>query len=457
MTPRNETPARTRNTAITAFALIFCVIFILTFTLSTKAADQKRISQVFDLGAPYTVLGVLPDATGFLSKLREGRSMRAFFDSPLGLHFVRSAPLRGAAHLHRLISLAPSSWQWNLYSLITDGPVFYRSHGKTFVLVIALNKKGRVITSLLKGAHAAHAENLLVIASDAQTLNQQLAYLKSPKIQDSEIDAAFSRTQALTINWVSANESTKSGSLFRSLIGEATGSALTGQCTLVLTPSSESMGFDGTCNRKDPKPAGMARAEALSIPDYPAVVHFQRHENSPAYVLALHGLQSEFGFLIPQIFISGPSNDQKSLEFFAQAFKTRRHLLETADGAIRVKYPYPYAYADKKFELFSPHLAANKTRFYWQSFLPAKQMPQTQLSINAAHDFDARIKIYPLIKNSEAAIKQFDAVYSTGHFNEFRDALFKSAPTLQQTVLRLFTESQGKKLRIAGSLNFADA
>lgn len=437
-------------TALTISAVLF-------LTLSSTAAEKKRLSQIFDTSEPYSVIGVLPDASGFLEKLREGKAQRAFFDSPLGLHFVRSAPLRGAAHLHRLISLAPRSWQWNLYSFITDGPVFYRSHGKAFVLVVALNKKGQVITSLLKDAHAARTDDLLIIASDAQTLAAQLAYLKSPKLQDSEFDGAFSRPQALTLGWQSASDNKSRRSLFRSLLQESMGFSLTGNCTLVFTPAADAIAADGACAQNTRKPGAASRAESLSIPDYPAVVHFKKSQTATAHVLALHGLQSEFGYLIPQIFFSGPSSDQKTLEFLSQAFKTRRHVLENADGAIRVKYPYPYAYADKKFELFSPHLAANRERFYWQSFLPAKKTQQTNLEIDASHDFDATIKIYPLLKNSEAALKQFDAIYSPGHFNEFRDALFKSAPALQRSVLRIFTESQGNKLRIAGSLTFADA
>ncbi len=457
MTAVYRTPAKGRRILTSAVALLAGVPLLLTFTLGTRAAPQSRLSQVFDVTANYSVIGVLPDAAGFLTKLREGSAMRSFFDSPLGLHFVRSAPLRGAAHLHRLISLAPRSWQWNLYSLITDGPVFYRSQGKTFVLVVALNKKGQVMTSLLKDAHAARTDNLLVVASDAQTLAQQLTYLKNPKIQDSELDAAFARPQALTLSWQPGADNDKRRSLFRSLISESTGFSLAGRCTIALTPANETITADGSCARKETKSASAPTNEKISVPDYPAVVHFQKKDSTTAYVLALQGLQAEFGYLIPQLFFSGPTGDQKTLEFLAQAFKTRRHQLQNADGAIQIRYPYPYAYADKKFELFSPHLAANKTRFYWQSFLPAKQPVQSTLEINAAHDFDARIKLYPLLKNSEAALKQFDAIYSPGHFNEFRDALFKSAPTLQKSALRVFTESQGNKLRIAASLTFADA
>lgn len=457
MKPKAQAFLTRRKVYTTALAFAGFLSFLFIFTLAPKAAVEQRLSKYFDLGEPYSVIGVLPDASGFLGKLREGSAMRSFFDSPLGLHFVRSAPLRGAAHLHRLISLAPRSWQWNLYSLITDGPVFYRSQGKSFVLIIALNKKGQVITSLLKDAHAARTDSLLVIASDPQALANQLAYLKNPKTQDTELDNAFSRPQALTLSWQASTDKEKRRSLFRSLLSESAGFSLTGECTMVFAPAADTIAADGSCSQYNAKSTPAARTESFSIPDYPAVVHFQKEDNAPAHVFALYGLQSEFGYLIPQLFLSGPSSDQKALEFLAQAFKTRRHILENADGGIRVKYPYPYAYADKKFELFSPHLVANKTRFFWQSFLPAKQPPQTTLEINPAHDFDARIKIYPLLKNSEAALKQFDAIYSPGHFNEFRDALFKSAPTLQKTVLRLFTETQGKKLRIAGSLTFADA
>ncbi len=127
-----------RNTAIAFTAVAFTVVVLLA-SQSTGAAGVRRVSAILDTSSDTGITAVLPDVPGFMAKLRGGDAMRAFFDSPLGLHFLRSAPLRSAAHLHRLISLAPKSWQWSLYSLITDGPVFYRSQGSSFTLVIALN------------------------------------------------------------------------------------------------------------------------------------------------------------------------------------------------------------------------------------------------------------------------------------------------------------------------------
>ncbi len=431
------------------------ILTLFAFSETPNAASHKQLSQIFDVTQPYSVIGVLPDAPAFLDKLREGKAMRSFFDSPLGLHFLRSAPLRGAAHLHRLISVAPRSWQWNLYTLITDGPVYYRSQGKTFALVVALNKKGQVMTSLLKDAHAARSGDLLVIASDAATLSAQLNYLKSPKPEGSSLDAALSRTGALTLAWGSATQGAKQRSLFRSLITEAFGMNGVSGCSLILTPAGESISADGECNQDDAQNPLTAQAEEFSVPDYAALVYFRKPRNASVHVLALNSLQSEFGYLIPQLFLSGPTADQKSIEFLSQAFKTRRHMLESKDGAIQVRYPHPYA--AKKFELFAPHLTANKNRFFWNSFLPQPKTPGKTITTNAAHNFYAEIKVYSLLKNSEAAIKQFDALYSPGHFNEFRDALFKSLPSLQHSTMKLITERKSKKLRIAGVFSFADA
>lgn len=450
---------RHRSLKVATLLLTIVVSAALLFALSASrgAVAPKQLSQIFDVTQPYSVIGILPDSSAFLNKLREGKNMRAFFDSPLGLHFIRSAPLRGAAHLHRLISLAPSSWQWNLYTLLTDGPVYYRSHGKSFVLVVALNKKGQVLTSLLKDAHAARNGDLLIIASDATTLSAQLAYLKNPKTQDSSLDAALGRTGSLTLAWGAPAQASKSRSLFRSLVSESLGLNAISNCSVEFTPSDENISAIGECNQEDRKESSTPLAEEISVPDYPAVVYFKKPSSATVHLLALNGLQSEFGYLIPQLFFSGPTVDQKSIEFLSQAFKTRRHVIESKDGAIQVRYPYPYAYADKKFELFAPHLSANTKRFYWNSFLTKLNTKPIALKPNTEHDFHAEIKLYPLLKNSETAIKQFDALYSPGHFNEFRDALFKSLPALRQSSLKLFTVSKNKKLRLAGAFSFIDA
>jgi hypothetical protein len=432
---------------------------MLLFTLSSSrnAVATKQLSQIFDVTQPYSVIGILPDSSAFLNKLRGGKNMRAFFDSPLGLHFVRSAPLRGAAHLHRLISLAPSAWQWNLYTLITDGPVYYRSHGKAFTLIVTLNKKGIVLTSLLKEAHAARTGDLLVIASDASTLSSQLAYLKNPKLQDSFLDSTLGHTDSLTMAWGSATQPSKNRSLFRSLMTESLGLNTISGCFVEFTPSEENISANGECNQNEQKDTSTAQQEEIRTPDYPAIVYFKKPSNSLVHMVALNGLQSEFGYLIPQLFFSGPTVDQKSIEFLSQAFKTRRHVIESKNGAIQVRYPYPYAYADKKFELFAPHLSANNKRFFWNSFLPQVNTKAITVSPNLEHNFHAKIQIYALLKNSEAAIKQFDAIYSPGHFNEFRDALFKSLPTLQTSSLNFYAVSKNKKLRLAGTFAFIDA
>lgn len=390
-----------------------------------------------------------------MTKLRGGDAMRAFFDSPLGLHFLRSAPLRSAAHLHRLISLAPKSWQWSLYSLITDGPVFYRSQGNSFTLVIALNKKGKAITSLLKEASAARTGDWLVIASDKNTLQAQLAYLAKPAERESKLDAAFSTPSALSVlARLDGSKPTQRG-LGRALVRQALGLEGDSKCRFVLQPAGDSIGLEGECTAPSARPAGQG-AETLSIKDFPAYVYFRRAGQPRAHVMALGGFESDFGYLVPRLFFSGPVSDQKTVEFLSQAFKTRKHILEAREGAIQIRYPYPYTYSDRKYDLFAPHLSANGERFFWHSFLQEDKLREKDLRLNADYNFYLSVRLAPLLMNSEKAIRQFDAIYSPGHFHEFRDALFKSMPALKHTTVKLFATPAQGSLRLGGAIAFAE-
>lgn len=430
---------------------------ILFFTTATSGSPKntRRISDVFNLKQPANVMAVLPDLSGFMRELRAGDAMRAFFDSPLGLHFLRSAPLRSAAHLHRLISLAPRSWQWNLYSLITDGPVYYRSQGKQFALVIALNNKGKVITSLLSDANAAKLDDWLVIASDKQTLSDQLAYLRQPNSENTPLDAGIAKTNSLSIWFNRSEAAVKKPSLTRALAEQFFATATAGYCIIFVSPASNSVGIEGECPQK-PAPVAAWVPEKVTLANFPAYAYFRKAGNRLAHVLAFSGFTADYGYLIPRIYYSGPVTDQKDLEFLGQAFKTKSHVLDSKDGALQIRYPHPYSYRETKFDLFSPHLVANRERFFWHSYITAEKTANTELTIPTDYQSYLSIKLHPLIRNSEAAIRQFDALYSPGHFNEFRDALFKSLPTLKHTSLSLYTTHSSSALKIGGALSFAE-
>ncbi|HNA79821.1 MAG TPA: hypothetical protein PKY99_10230, partial [Turneriella sp.] len=66
------------------------------------------------------------------------------------------------------------------------------------------------------------------------------------------------------------------------------------------------------------------------------------------------------------------------------------------------------------------------------------------------------VKLFPLLQNSEKAIRQFDAIYSPGHFHEFRDALFKSMPALKRASVKLFAAPAQGTLRLGGAIAFAE-
>lgn len=430
----------------------------LVFLSAAPGAGKKirQTSEILNTTEPFSVIAAIGDVSGFMSKLREGDAMRGFFDSPLGLHFIRSAPTRGAAHLHRIISLAPKSWQWNLYTLITDGPVFYRSAGKKFALVIALNNRGKLITPIISGAHAIKEGDWLIIASDKETLHAQQAYLQKPSPGEFGLDAYLRDATALNIAIGSAGDGGKKKSLARALWQQAWGSDSLAGCNFKVRPGGDALALEGEC------PTSLTEAssadEKISIANFPGYAYFRKAGFKTAHVLALGGFTLDYGYLIPRLFYSGPAADQKSIEFLSQAFRTKAHKLEPKGDAIQITYPSPYSYRNTKFDLFAPHLAANRERFFWNSYLATEKNAPEPVALNLGGNFNlfVSLKIYPLLKNSEAALKQFDAIYSPGHFNEFRDALAKSTPTLKKAALRIFTQVNGRKLRVGGALNFAE-
>jgi hypothetical protein len=426
------------------------------FLNATPGANKniRHISEVLNTAEPFSIIATIPDVSGFTAKLREGDAMRAFFDSPLGLHFLRSAPTRGAAHLHRFISLAPKSWQWNLYTLITDGPVFYRSSGKKFCLVVALNNRGKLITSLVTNANAVKEGDWLVIASDKETLEAQQAYLKKPSSREFALDSYLGDGSTLALAVGNAGDGAKKKSLTRALLQQAFGAETFAGCNFKIRPGGDILSLEGECPRSGEIVA--VADEKISLGNFPGYVYFRKPGAKTAHVIALGGFAVDYGYLIPHLFYSGPSGDQKSIEFLSQAFKTKGHKLETKGDALQISYPSPYTYRNTKFDLFAPHLVANRERFFWHSYLPFSEKPPTTLNLSATYNLFASVKIYPLLKNSEAALKQFDAIYSPGHFNEFRDALAKSMPALKKASVKIFTQPAGNKLRIGGAFNFAD-
>jgi hypothetical protein len=414
-----------------------------------RQAKIRGVSEIFNTREEYSVIAALPNVGAFLTKLREGKAMRAFFDSPLGLHFLRSAPLRSAAHLHRLLSLAPKSWQWNLYSLLSGGPVLYRSDGKSFTLVVALTAKGKLLVSLAGITHAAQEDDWLVIASDKQTLQDQLTYMKKPAGVDFPLDALLRGESSLSVAFGRGGGKSLARAIFKTAFGLDT----LGGCIGSLTPGGESLMFESNC------PGGekiaVPTAETLPMEDYPAYLYFRRPGAALAHVLALGGFTHDYGYAVPHLFYSGPVGDQKSIEFLSQAFKTKSHKLEKLGEGFQIRYPSPYAYRDRKFDLFAPYLVADQQRFYWQSYLPAQAGRTSQLKIDGSFSAYGEVSISALSKKSEEAFRQLDAIYSPGHFHEFRDAWLKSAPTLKEARLTVYAKNAGKMLRIGGELRFA--
>ncbi len=442
--------------ALIAFVALGLSAVVLLASQPTGAASVRRVSAVIDTAADTGITAVLPDVPAFMARLRGGDAMRAFFDSPLGLHFLRSAPLRSAAHLHRLISLAPKSWQWSLYSLITDGPVFYHSHGSSFTLVIALNKKGKAITSLINEASAARLGDWLVIASDKKTLQAQLNYMAKPVERESKLDAAFSTPSALSVMTRLDGSKPAQRGLARALVRGALGLEGESNCRLALQPADESIGLEGECTTTTAAKVPSQAAESITMKEFPAYAYFHRAGHSRAHLIALGGFESDYGYLVPQLFFTGPASDAKAVEFLSQAFKTRKHVLEAREGAIQIRYPYAYAYSERKFDLFAPYLAANRERFFWHSFLKEDNYREKPLRLNPEYSFYLSVKLFPLIQNSEKAFKQFDAIYSPGHFHEFRDALFKSMPALKRATVKVFATPTQGALRLGGAIAFAE-
>jgi putative intracellular protease/amidase len=97
-----------RGKIAAALAAVCTAALLIAVATPGSAKTVSRVSGVLDLRKATGFAAVLPDVSGFISKLREGEASRAFFDSPLGLHFLRSAPFRSTAHLHRFIP-PPSS------------------------------------------------------------------------------------------------------------------------------------------------------------------------------------------------------------------------------------------------------------------------------------------------------------------------------------------------------------
>lgn len=439
---------------IVAVAAIAVLTGILAFAVVSPTTAQKiaRVSDVLDVREKANVTAVIPDVKAFLQALREGDTMRAFFDSPLGLHFLKSAPARSAAHLHRLIAVAPKSWQWNLYALISDGPVLYRSTGKTFTLAIRLSAKGKILTSLLPLAHAQKSGDWFLIASDKEALASAVAYLAKPVAEASPMDPKLNASGALTLF---IQPSQKSNSLTRALIGELTGIDNSAACSFTFTPAANSIGIEGDCATKAASQTALKSEQIAAVP-YAAYAYYRRPADRVARIMAVEGFSIDYGYVIPRMFYSGPAADNKSIEYLSQVFKTRNHTVETKNGALQILYPRNYAGPNNKYEIFAPILSANSDRFYWYSVGAAGKNQTNTLAVNADYAWYISINPHALVVNSQEALKQFDPIYSPGHFSEFRDALFKSLPTLKKTIFTMYAKPSGKNLKIGGSLQFAE-
>lgn len=440
--------------ALLATLILALACLLLLPWQGTRAAADRRVSAVLDVSAAAAITAVLPDVSAFTDELRGGAAMRTFFDSPLGLHFLRSAPLRGAAYLHRLISLAPKSWQWGLSSMITDGPVYYRSQAGSFTLVIALNRKGRAFSSLTVGDAAARFGDWLIVASDRQALQAQLAYLAKPEQRESKLDSAFQTPAALSLLIDLAAGTPVRRGLTRALLSESLGLGADSKCLLTLRPGGDSLGLEGECTAPV-KPHGARLAETLTMNEFPAYAYFRRPEHSRGYLIALGGLTADSGYLVPRLFFTGPVADHKTLEFLTQAFKVRRHVVEAHEQGARTRYPAQHSANELRFDLFAPYLFADRERFFWHSFLGEDAPREQKITLDASHDFYLSLQLFPLLQRCEKALRQLDAVYSPGHFHEFLDALAKSMPALANTSVKLFSTPAPGSLRLGGAISFA--
>ncbi len=442
-----------RRLTITSLAVVF-IASLFALQSRSLAKPLARVSHVFNVDEPWQVMAALPNTDSFLNELRKGDAMRAFFDSPLGLHFLRSVPLRGAAHLHKIISLAPNSWTWNLYTLITDGPVLYRSHASSFVLALHLNKKGRILSSLLPET-AERQRDWLFLASDKKTLDDALRYAKSPRESDSPLDTLMQDTGTLSVVWRNSSNAKNSRSLVRALIKETLSLDTNAACQIQLRPSHNALALTGSCSPVTTGASTRSIAEDFSMPDFASYVYYKASPLRIARVLAFDGMTDDLGYLIPQIFYSGGLEDKASLEFLSEAFKTGKFSVQNDNGALLIRYAYPYTYGNRKFDLFAPHLATNANRFYWNSFIDDKVRRSILIPIKSDVKMSFSLKPYELVKNSEAAFNAMSPLYSPGHFSEFRDALKKTLPTLKGATVAFSAKEQNKSLQLGGILQFA--
>jgi len=433
-------------------ALLSCSFFL--WATAPAPRHLKSLAQVIDAREPYTILAVVPDVGEFLQRLQSGR-MNDFLKSPLGSHLFRSAPLRSAAHLHRLVAILPEAWRGFLYSWITKGPVIYRSHGSDFLLVVAIEKTQARFASLKSLPHAQEKNKWLYIASSDAVLQKALAYADTPHDEKFPIDEDLRRRASLTIFFNGLDKIGESRSLSRALVAHIFKDRAYKDCRMRITPGDMGLALDGECNASAQTTTLIANNnETLTLPESAAYIYYTRENESRPYILSLGGLESEYGNLIPRLFFSGPSSDQKSVEFLSQAFKTKTHAEDTQGSTLRIRYPHAYYSNEKRYDIFSPHLSATAGRFYWQSTAVPEGVHTQKIAIDTANAFALYADLDSLVNKSTTALKQLDAVYSSGHFNEFRDALFKSLPALKNSSLRFYGKRQAASLRLGGELSF---
>lgn len=450
---------RKRAVLISLFAVSGVLLSCGFFLWATAPAPRqlKSLSEVIDAREPYTILAIAPDVGEILNRLQSGR-MNEFLKSPLGSHLFRSVPLRGAAHLHRLVAILPEAWRGFLYSWITKGPIIYRSNGNDFLLVVAIEKAQARLASLKSLPHAQEKNKWLYIASSDAVLQKALAYADTPRDEKFPIDEDLRRQASLTIFFNGLDKVVVSRSLSRALVAYIFKDRAYKDCRLRITPGDMGLALDGECNANTQTTTLVANNnESLTLPESAAYIYYTRENESRPYILSLGGLESEYGNLVPRLIFSGPATDQKSVEFLSQAFKTKTHAEDTQGSVLRIRYPHAYYTNEKRYDIFSPHLSAVAGRFFWQSTATPEGVRTQKIDIETANAFVLVADIDSLVAKSTAALKQIDAVYSSGHFNEFRDALFKSLPALKNSSLRFYGKRQAASLRLGGELSFRNA
>ncbi|MCX7633576.1 MAG: hypothetical protein N2Z22_09625 [Turneriella sp.] len=409
---------------------------------------QYRLAEIFNVANPSGIYAVLPDVPAFLGALRSQPGMRRFLDSPLGLHFLRSVPLRSAAHLHRLIRLAPESWQWDLYALLTPGPIFYHSAQGKFVLVVAVPGR-QLLAKLIAGANVAQYQDWLVVASDQASLQEQLHYLRSPIAQDFVLDNAF-HPKKLSIAFFPETKSRIS--LSRALVSQALLMDVPFRhCLLHVAASNAGLQADGSCELLNALPVS-AKAEKIPMPNYPLKV-FLRRPDLNTWALAFAGLHYDAGHLVPQLFVNIPENAPLLQEFLTEAFKAKGHEQTTAEGQLQIRYPSAASYGEKKYDLFSPVLKRRNGRLHWYSFVRGDEKEQEN-SARAGYTTWLEARLDDLLQNTLPALRQWDPIYSPGHFAEFRDALNKSSDALRGSRLEASAKPVGKQLQLAFGFYF---